>query len=332
MVIGEAVAATGGSSTGGSATGEEFDGGDRTPLTAGDAVDPGGATTVRTGPPRPGLLAVALAIVMICCVQVAFLWAFAYGLSSVQEQRSQHLLYERFRGALDPSSPDGPSIGGKIRPGTPVALIDAPVAGMHNVVVVEGTSSADLLAGPGHRRDTPLPGQPGESMLIGRSTTSGAPFRNLYRLARGDLIDVRTGQGDFHYTVTGTLAPNSTPAPIPGDSGLLVMVTSTKSGGFADPPPGGLLYVEARLRGSAVTSPSGRPTHVRADEIQGRGETGAWPDAGAWLAALIVASGFAWFLWSRWGILRAWLVAAPILLWVMWELSNSVMGLLPNVY
>jgi sortase A len=331
MVIGEAVAATGGSATGGSAK-YDLDESSSTPLAPGDAVDPGRATTVRTGPPHPGLLAVALAMVMICCVQVAFLWVFAYGLSSVQEQRSQHLLYERFRGALDPSSPDGPSIGGTIRPGTPVALINAPVAGLHNVVVVEGTSSADLLAGPGHRRDTPLPGQPGESMLMGRSTTSGAPFRNLYRLSRGDVIAVRTGQGYFRYTVTGRLSPKSTPPPVPADSSLLVMVTSSSSGGFADPPPGGLLYVEARLRGPAVTAPPGRPASVRADEIQGRGDTSAWPDAGVWLAALIAASAFAWFLWSRLGMLRAWLVAAPILLWVMWELSNTVMGLLPNVY
>ena len=35
-----------------------------------------------------------------------------------------------------------------------------PAIGLHDVVIVEGTDSGDLRDGPGHRRDTPLPGQP----------------------------------------------------------------------------------------------------------------------------------------------------------------------------
>jgi len=39
-----------------------------------------------------------------------------------------------------------------------------------------------------------------------------------------------------------------------------------------------------------------------------------------------------WWLWSRWGILRAWVVGAPVLLALLWGLSNEAMRLLPNVY
>ncbi len=128
----------------------------------------------RVGPPRPGPLAVVLAIVLFVSITALFLGVFAFGLSGLQEQRSQHQLYAEFRGLLDPSSPVAPKIGGDIPPGSPVALLSAPVAGLRDVVVVEGTSSGDMLAGPGHLRDTPLPGQSGESVLLGKSRRPGA--------------------------------------------------------------------------------------------------------------------------------------------------------------
>ena len=66
-------------------------------------------------------------------------------------------------------------------------------AGLENVVVVEGTSSSDLLEGPGHLRDSPLPGQLGESIVMGKSATAGAPFGGIARLRKGDVINVTTG-------------------------------------------------------------------------------------------------------------------------------------------
>ena len=33
---------------------------------------------------------------------------------------------------------------------------------------MEGTSSGTLMSGPGHRRDTPFPGQAGVSVIVGR--------------------------------------------------------------------------------------------------------------------------------------------------------------------
>jgi hypothetical protein len=33
-----------------------------------------------------------------------------------------------------------------------------------------------------------------------------------------------------------------------------------------------------------------------------------------WLAGLALASAAVWWLWSRWGLLRAWIVGAPVLM------------------
>ena len=54
---------------------------------------------------------------------------------------------------------------------------------------------------------------------MGKSTTAGAPFANVARLRKGDVVTVRTGQGLFHFTVRGQidcLAPTSRPSPPTG--------------------------------------------------------------------------------------------------------------------
>jgi hypothetical protein len=172
--------------------------------TPGEPVPP----SRRIGPPAPRLLTVVLSAVMLVCALTVFFGIFVFGLSGLQEQRSQHQLYAQFRGLLSPSSPVAPSVGGAIPAGAPVALVDAPQAGLENVVVVEGTSSGDLLAGPGHLPSSPLPGQVGESVIVGKSTTAGAPFRSISRLRRGDVVTVRTGQGRFRYVVRTLAQPS----------------------------------------------------------------------------------------------------------------------------
>lgn len=69
---------------------------------------------------------------------------------------------------------------------------------------VEGTDSESLRRGPGHLRDTPLPGEGGTVGLAGHRTTYGAPFRNIDRLAAGDSIRVDMPYGRFTYRVRRT--------------------------------------------------------------------------------------------------------------------------------
>src|SRR5207253_10138958 len=126
------------------------------------------------------------------------------------ENRSQDVLYHQLRGEL--AGMVGPT--GPIVPvGDPVAVLEIPAIGVRQVVV-EGTASGDLLAGPGHRRDSPLPGQEGISVVYGRGTSYGAPFRDITKLHQGDQIVVVMGQGRIVFKVLDVrLAGDPIPAP-----------------------------------------------------------------------------------------------------------------------
>jgi len=290
------------------------------------------AVVPRTWPPKPGLVAIALGVVLVVCAATLFFVAFVFGLSGLQEQRSQHELYAQFRGLVDPASPVAPSIGGVIPAGTPVALLNSPQAGWHDVAVVEGTSSSDLLAGPGHLADTPLPGQPGESVLVGKSATAGAPFADIVRLRKGDVVTVRTGQGNFHFTVQGRLAAGQHPPTITTRDGLLTLVTSAGSTSLGSVAASHLIYVVAKLDGTVVPAPPHGPTSVPADQVQGQNDPGAWPFVALWSAALLAASAACWWMWWRWRMIQTWMIGAPVILAILWGLSNEAMRLLPNVY
>ena len=283
------------------------------------------------GPPRPTALVVVLAVVLFASIVAAFLGVFAFGLSSLQEHRSQQQLYAEFRQLL-PGIPVAPRIGGDIPAGTPVALLNTPAAGIHNVMVIEGTSSGDLLEGPGHLADTPLPGQGGEAVIVGKSTTASAPFADLARLRKGDVITVRTGQGPFRFTVQGLLPPGTHQPAILATRGRLVLVTSASAAGVGGLEPSQTIDVEAALQGKAVAAPPHTPKTVPLSEVPGQTDPGAWPFVALWLAGLAVASAAVWWLWARLGILRAWIIGAPVLLALLWGLGNEAMRLLPNVY
>ena len=203
---------------------------------------------------------------------------------------------------------------------------------MHNVVVVEGTSASNLLAGPGHLPDSPLPGQVGESILMGRSTTAGAPFGGITRLRRGDVITVTTGQGTFRFTVNGELVANQPLPDISTTGSLLTLVTSAGSGWLGRLAGNHLVYVDAVLQGKAVAAPPGRPTAVSPVDIQGRSDPTSWPFVVFWLQALLLGGLALVWLWSRWGHAQTWLVGAPVMFAILWGFSTEAIRLLPNVY
>ncbi len=69
-----------------------------------------------------------------------------------------------------------------------------------DAVVVEGTGHKQLLLGPGHMPDTPVPGEAGNSVITAHRDTF---FRHLYELTKGDEIQVRRNGKLFTYEVTG---------------------------------------------------------------------------------------------------------------------------------
>jgi sortase A len=70
-----------------------------------------------------------------------------------------------------------------------------------SIVVVQGTDTASLEKGPGHYRNTPIPGQPGTVAIAGHRTTYLAPFRHIDEIRDGDEIRVEMPYAAFNYTV-----------------------------------------------------------------------------------------------------------------------------------
>jgi sortase A len=68
-------------------------------------------------------------------------------------------------------------------------------------VVVEGSGPAQTCEGPGHVVGTAGPGQPGNSVVVGRASLCGSDFGSLGDLEEGDRILLTTVQGQSAYTV-----------------------------------------------------------------------------------------------------------------------------------
>ncbi len=69
-----------------------------------------------------------------------------------------------------------------------------------DVIVVEGTNHRALRVGPGHLKNTPAPGDFGNSVISAHRDTF---FRHIYELVKGDEIQVRRGGRTYTFQVTG---------------------------------------------------------------------------------------------------------------------------------
>jgi sortase A len=86
--------------------------------------------------------------------------------------------------------------------GSALAILRIPRLGKsYEFAVVQGTSTADLIKGPGHYPGTALPGQLGNFAVAGHRTTYLHPFYNLNKLEVGDPIVVETRTTWFTYRV-----------------------------------------------------------------------------------------------------------------------------------
>ncbi len=72
-----------------------------------------------------------------------------------------------------------------------IAVLQIPRLGT-NVVVAEGDSPQQLRGGPGHRFGTPLPGDVGNSVIVGHRSGWGGPLAHLDAIKVGDLIVAQT--------------------------------------------------------------------------------------------------------------------------------------------
>ena len=258
-------------------------------------------------------------------------WGLVFGraLGGVQEHRSQHELAATLRARVATGTVP---VGGRIPTGAPIASLRAPSIGISKQVIVEGTGSSTLELGPGHRRDTPLPGQPGVSVVMGRSVLFGAPFAHVARLRRDMELTVVTGQGTFRYRVEGSRrAGDPLPAALgPGESRLTI-VTSEGANGLLGGWARHTVYVDARLVGKGQSVDQVPVRSIRQSETAMAGDQRALLPLAAWLLVTMLAIAAAAWSHVHWGLRQTLLVAVPVLVACAWVVTQTAARLLPNI-
>ncbi|MEV7319079.1 class E sortase [Streptomyces sp. NPDC093970] len=304
------------------------------PAQAPPAPAPSPEPATGSGPPRSERVGFAFAGAALC-VLAALLLGFAANLTIVghlQHARDQQTAYDEFRRQLAVGiAPVGQQTfdGKMLEPGAPVALLRIPALGLKEVVA-EGTASGVLMSGPGHRRDTPLPGQAGTSVIMGRQWGYGSPFNKLHELPVGTPIRVTTGQGTATYEVTAVRREGDPLPPVLKENeGRLTLITA-EGGPYT---PSGTIRVDATLTSDVQPAPP-RPLSLGwiDDSEQALGTEGAaWLPVFLWsqgllLAALLTVA--AYRVWGRW---QTWIVAVPVLAAFGLAVSGAATRLLPNL-
>jgi sortase A len=271
---------------------------------------------------------VVLVAALSLTVLAACSLAYALVLSGVAASSAQQQLHDTLREqlALATAPIDEP-----IAPGSAIAVLDIPAAGLSDEVVVEGTGGAETAVAVGHARDTPLPGQPGVSVLLGRSVTAGSPFAGIGGLHPGDRIGVVTGQGTYSYSVSRVRHAGDPVAALPVGAARLTLATSIGASWRTGWVPVGLVYVDGTLVGTPA-DPGARPVTVLepGERVWGT-ESAAWVPVIFWLQLLLGSLvGIIW-LATRVGRWHAWVVGIPVTTAVLWGLAHAAHLLLPNV-
>jgi sortase A len=286
------------------------------------------------GSPRALVASIAgttLWILALCLLGFVLWFAF---LSRLHYDRIQVESYANFRAELAlataPTGPTNPADPQQLlAPGTAIGVLNIPDIGL-TTVIFEGTTGQVLESGPGLLRDTPLPGQPGVSVIFGRRAAYGGPFSRLPWVQVGEVFTVTTGQGVASYRVidlrrAGDPVP---PAPAAGQ-GRLILVT-------ADGPPlapFGVLRIDADL----ISKPVPAPTMVisAADLSPSEQVLGTDPNAlepiVLWGALLLGVSALVGWTERQWGRWQTWIVAVPVVLFVSLSIADQVACLLPNL-
>ena len=266
--------------------------------------------------------------IMVCLVAGWMLAQMLY-LGGLSQDRAQDGLYDQFRRELAAATAP---IGPVTDVGSPVAMLSIPHLGVEQVVV-EGTASGDLLDGPGHLRNTVLPGQLGTSAVFGRASTYGAPFARIGELVRGDQLNVTTAQGTVRFTVLGVRrAGDPLPQPRPEKAARLVLVSGEASGArLPSLSPGRVVYVDAEAK-KAFDTPAGLPRVVPdPEQAMGTESVAVMPLLTLSLGLLLALTFGVIAARQRFGAALVWVVTTPVLIALAWLTTDVAMRLLPNL-
>ena len=285
--------------------------------------------------PTPGELRwwVAVAWLLLSTILLGFV-AHVSLVGSLQHSRSQYTLYQELRTSLAlATAPLGQlDVNGVLVPdGIPIGVISIQTDAVTlSEVFVQGTTGGVLAAGPGHRRDTVMPGQEGTSVIMGRQATFGGPFGSLSLLRPGDEITVTTGQGESTFEVVG-LRREGELLPFPLDEGEGRLELITADGGPLVPT--GALHIDANLVGEAFEAPS--PVFTK--EVLNPSEFAMATDVSGllptlfWAQLLFAAIVTLRWVRARWGMWQTWIITIPLVLALSAVTASNAMTLLPNL-
>ncbi len=239
-------------------------------------------------------------------------------------------------GGTDPSTVTTPTtvVAPPAAPsGAAVAVIKIPKIGVEQAVV-EGTGVSDLRKGPGHYRNTPLPGQPGNAAIAGHRTTYGAPFNRIDELAPGDPILVSTLQGNFKYVVSEApvpVSPSKNDVLFDKNDNRLTLTTCHPKYSASK-----RLIVVAKLAPHETPAPAAKITSAPKAKVVADANTGG--DASAlfpalfWAALCALAYGAMVLLSRRWVRRAALLLGTPVVLALLFPFFEQLSRLLPANY
>jgi sortase A len=250
---------------------------------------------------------------------------FVVTFGAMRHTTRQAHLDEAFRIRVAGGHADGPNW--RPLPGQAIATISIPSIAVREVVVQDTTPEL-LESGPGHLLGTPLPGDAGNVVILGRRITDGAVFRNLGELSPGDRITVVTPQGAFAYTVSQVARLRPGEADVLGQTSEARLTLVTWGSWFFSRDR---LAVVATLEGTP-TPPAPLPQiQLQSSQLGGTGDSSAIVPMLPWAAALLLAL----LAWTR--VRRSihsrparFVVAAPVLLFLLFFLFQNAANLLPG--
>jgi sortase A len=246
---------------------------------------------------------------------------YVFVLSGLGAGRAQTGLERRFE---VPLSQGRAPVGNAISLGSPVARLDVPSIGIHQIVV-EGTAAAQLQVGPGHVPVSPLPGQVGNSVIAAHRLAYGAPFSQLGSLRPGALITVVTGQGRFTYHVVRRYETGSgdvQPFAATRDDRLTLVTAANLSASRR-------LVIVAALSGAGKPYAPGRSSTLARADGGLVGQAGDFSALALWSLVLLVVAGVSVFVYRRLPRWSSYLATTPVILLALWLVYTNLGRVLP---
>ncbi|MFC7219898.1 sortase [Streptomyces polyrhachis] len=304
------------------------------PDRTGGAPPPPRPAPVPRHQPGPASRTVGTALIILAVLLLAVV-AEAGPLGTLQHSRDRQVDYAVLRAQLAAGTAPVSTATSEgvtpLAPGVPMAVLHIPGIRLREVVR-EGTTAGQLARGPGHRRDTPLPGQAGTSVVFARQAMYGGSFRRLKELLPGEEFTVVTGQSErpHRYRVTAVRRAGDPQPPVLADGkGRLMLVTADGTPFL----PTDVLRVDADLVSAPVpgAKPAVAPGALPAEERAMGAQESAWMPLVLWLQGLALAVAALVWIRTRLGRGHAWLIGLPALAALSLAAADAALMLLPNL-